>query len=415
MFADLFPEIADNLWFQLTLLLTVAIASSFLFSRLGQPKIVGQIVLGIIIGPSFLTLITVSQEDPGDMVHNLAQLGAIILLFMIGLECDIKEIYTKKNIIIAAGGVSLPWIGGFFLAELMLSGEGLEFGKFTQSIFVGTILVATSVAITAGVLREMEIIDSKVAKTILGAAVVDDIIGMIVLAVTTGVASGGFNPVNLGFIVVAAILFVTLGSYLGSHFVIKVISRVEKRGLAHGMEESGFLLALSIALLYAFISELIGISLIVGAFIAGTCFSQCEYRLRFRHWTKVLEWVFAPIFFLSLGIIVNLTLLDSAIWVFFALALAAVAILTKIIGCGIPARLMGMNKKESFAVGIGMSPRMEVVMIIALYAITQDYITNQVYSTVIIMGLITILISPIILRKILKDVPKSAYQSYSIG
>jgi len=336
------------------------------------------------------------------------------MLFVIGMECDIKEIYTRKNIIIALGGVSVPWIGGFLLAELMLPDEGLEFGKFTQSIFIGTVLVATSVTITAGVLREMEIIGSKVAKTILGAAVVDDILGMIILAITAGISGGDFNPVKLGIITVAAIFFVTFGYYLGSHFVIKVITRVEKRGLAHGMEESGFLLALSFGLLYAFISEIIGISLIVGAFIAGTSFSQCEYRLRFRHWAKILEWVFAPIFFLSLGIIVNLTLLDSVRWVFFALALAAVAISAKTIGCAIPARLLGMSRNESLAVGIGMSPLMEVVMIIALYALTANFITNQVYSMIIIMGIITILISPMILKKMLKHIEKTSDQSCAI-
>lgn len=409
MFEEIWTNISSNLWFQLTLLLTVAIASSFLFARVGQPKIIGLIVLGIIIGPSLLGLIKVDPDDPSDMVHNFAQLGAIIILFMIGLECNIKEIYTKRNVLIAIGGVSVPWITGYLLAEVMLPAPdvALELTKFTQSIFIGTALVATSVAITVGVMREMGIIGSNIAKTIIGAAVVDDIIAMVVLAITTGVASGGGVDVfNLSYITIAAVLFVVLGSYFGSHFVTKIISRVERRGIAHGIEESGFLLALSLALIYAVIAESIGISAIVGAFIAGTSFSASEYRMRYMKWGTVIEWVFAPIFFLSLGIIVNLQQLDSLNWLLFAFALAGVAIVSKVIGCGIPARILGMNKRESVAVGLGMSPRMEVVMIIAVYAITREFITNQVYSSIIIMGLITVLIAPTLLRRTLRELPR---------
>lgn len=411
MLEELWGEISTNLWFQLTLLLMVAIVSSYLFARAGQPKIMGQIILGIIIGPSVLGIIKVGSPLEGDMVHNLAQLGAVIMLFMIGLECNIKELYTRQNILIAIGGVSLPWILGFFLAYYLLPDSDFGGDKFIQSIFIGTILVATSVAITAGVLREMKLIGSKLAKTILGAAIVDDVIGMIILAISMGVASeGSIDVTNIVIMAVAAILFVTLGSYLGSHFVTKVINKVEKRGILHGVEESGFLLALSFALLYAFISELIGISIIVGAFIAGTSFSQCEYRIRFRHSARILEWVFAPIFFLSLGIIADIRLLDSPVWLIFAFTLGGIAILSKVIGCAIPARIFGMNKEEAIAVGFGMAPRMEVVMIIAFYALTAPsgpFISNEVYSTIIIMALITVLVAPFMLRSILKGYPES--------
>jgi len=395
----------NDVWFQMTLLLTVAIASNFLFSRIGQSRIIGQIILGIIIGPSVLGILG-SQETPGEMVQRFAELGAIVLLFMIGLECNMKEIFTKKSVVIAIGGVSIPWIVGFFLAEALLSDPGDSFNKFSQSVFIGAALVATSVAITAGVMKEMGIIKSSVAKTILGAAVIDDILGMIVLSVSIGTAKGdSVDFTSVGMILIAAILFVVLGIYIGSRYLSKLIGIVERRGIKRGMQENGFLLALSLALLYAFISELIGISAIVGAFIAGTSFERMEFRMKVVNWTTVLEAVFAPIFFLSLGILVNIRL-PLMVWM-FAIALTAAAIFSKVAGCGIPAKLLGMSRSEAISIGVGMSPRLEVAMIIALYGLTAGVINNEIYSVIIIMGLLTALFTPSVLRRTMKRIPKN--------
>lgn len=395
----------NDIWFQITLLLTVAIASNFLFSRLGQPKIIGQILLGIIIGPSVFGIIQAGDPADGSMVHNFAKLGSIILLFMIGLECNIKQIFTRKSIIIAIGGVGIPWIAGFFMAEFLLGDPGPDFNKFTQSMFVGAAMVATSVAIAAGVMRELGIIRSDVAKTILGAAVVDDILGMIVLSISSGTAGGvGIEGTAIAWSLGAAILFVVVGIYIGKNYLSKLIAYVERRGMARGMEESGFLLALSLALLYSWVSELIGISAIVGAFIAGTSFERCETRAKVLDWTEVLEAVFAPIFFLSLGIMVVINL-PLEIWA-FAFALAAIAMISKILGCGLPAIFLGMKKNEALSVGIGMSPRLEVAMIIAVYGLTAEIINDEIYSVIVIMGLLTALFTPSILRRTLKNIPK---------
>lgn len=405
MFEEIWEEMINDLWFQLTLLLTIALLSNFLFSRLGQPKIIGQIVLGIIIGPSVLGILG-GQEIPGDMVQYLANFGAIILLFMIGLECDTREIYTKKSVLIAFGGVGIPWIIGFFLAELMLGEPEAPLDKVTQSIFIGAALVATSVAIAAGVMREMGIIQSSTAKTILGAAVVDDVLGMIVLSISSGTAGGGSVGIGqIGIVLIAAVLFVVLGVIIGSRFLSKLISNIERRGMERGMEESGFLLALSLALLYAFIAELVGLSAIVGAFVAGTSFEKCRLREKVYDWTTVLEAVFAPIFFLSLGILVNIRL-PVEIWI-FALILTAGAMISKIIGCGIPAKLLGMSKAEALSIGIGMSPRLEVAMVIALVGLTDNIINEDVYSVIIIMGILTAVFTPSILKRTMKQIPKN--------
>ncbi|UCE44751.1 MAG: cation:proton antiporter [Methanobacteriota archaeon] len=406
MLAELWEDTINNLWFQLALLLALAMGSSMLFRRLGFSKVVGQIALGMIIGPSLLGLVVAEEGEAGDLITLFAPFGAIIMLFMIGLECDIKEIYTKKNIMIAIGGITLPWVAGFLLAWFMLPEPGPDYDRFYQSIFIGTALVATSVAITAGVLREMGIIGSGVAKTILGAAVVDDILGMVVLAITAGVATGeGLDVGGLAQITIAAVAFVGLGSLIGMRLVVRVIAKVEKIGMARGMKESGFLLALSFAFLYAFISEMIGISAIVGAFIAGTSFSGCEYRKQFMEGITFLEWVFAPIFFLSLGILVDIRL-PAELWI-FAIALAAVAMLSKLLGGGIPARLSGMNRRESVSVGLGMAARLEVAMIIALYGLTVGIIDTPLYSAIIIMGVVSVLVAPTLLRVAVQSLGES--------
>lgn len=406
MFEELWESTINNPWFQLALLLALAMGSSMIFRRLGFSKVVGQIALGMIIGPSLLGLVVAEEGDAGDLVTLFAPFGAIIMLFMIGLECDIKEIYTKKNIVIAIGGITLPWVAGFVLAWFLLPEPGPDYDRFYQSMFIGTALVATSVAITAGVLREMGLIGSGVAKTILGAAVVDDILGMVVLAITAGVATGeGLDVTSLVQITIVAVAFVGLGSYLGMRFVVRMIARVERIGMARGMKESGFLLALSFAFLYAFISEMIGISAIVGAFIAGTSFSGCEYRKQFMEGITFLEWVFAPIFFLSLGILVDIRL-PTELWI-FAVALAAVAMLSKLLGGGIPARLSGMSRRESVSVGLGMAARLEVAMIIALYGLTEGIIDTPLYSAIIIMGVVSVLVAPTLLRVAVQSIGES--------
>jgi len=408
MIGELWAGVIDSLWFQLALLITLAMVSSLVFTRLGLPKVVGQIALGILIGPSVLKIIVVEAGTAtGELIPLFAGFGAIIMLFLIGFECDIKEIYTRKNIVIAIGGISLPWVAGFLIAWFMLPDGDPAYDRFFQSIFIGTALVATSVAITAGVLKEMGIIGSGVAKTILGAAVVDDVLGMVVLAITAGVATGeGLGLMGFLWIVIAAVLFVGLGSYFGIRFAVRLVGRVERIGIARGVKESGFLLALAFAFLYAFISEQVGISAIVGAFIAGTCFSRCEYRKQFMEGIVFLEWIFAPIFFLSLGIIVDISKLPLEMWL-FALVLAMVAVLSKLIGGGLPARLYGMSRGESVSVGLGLAARLEVAMIISLYGWNAGIISDDVYSAIIIMGVISVLVAPTLLRVVVRRMGNS--------
>ena len=392
---SILDTLLEEVWFELTFLLAVSLIAAFLFARFGQPKVIGYIVIGVVIGPSVLGIIgegTGGTSGLPETIMMLSEMGAIILLFMIGLECDLKEIYTRKSISIALGGVVIPWAFGFGVAHL--------FGYGADAIFIGATLVATSVAVTASVLSELGLIGTPVAYAIVGAAVVDDILGMVVLGISKGMASGELDAVGIGLLMVGAVLFVVIGAYVGSRFLAKLVFDVQISGYRRKMPMSGFILALAIAFLYAFIAETIQISAIVGAFVAGTAFSGSALRDGFRKGTQYLEALFVPIFFVSLGTAVNL----GDIWdtIVFGVVLTVAALASKVLGCALPARFSGMSKWDSVSVGVGMMPRLEIAFIIAYYGLSTGIIEGDVYSVVVFMGLATALVTPPILKYTLR-------------
>ncbi len=403
--SSILGNLLNDVWFELTFLIVVSIFASFLFARFGQPRIIGYIVVGVIIGPSVLGIIapqaSLAPEQPvseivtglPETIIMLAQLGAIILLFMIGLECDLREIYTRRSISIALGGVLIPWVAGYFLAY------AFNFGA--EAIFIGATLVATSVAITASVISQLGLIGTPVAYAIVGAAVVDDVLGMVVLSISKGFTqTGHFDVTGVTLLVIGAALFVIVGAWIGANVLSRLVFSVQVSGFRRKLPMSGFVLALSIAFLYAFVAEAIGITALVGAFVAGTAFSGSALRDGLRKGSQYLESLFVPIFFVSLGVAVKL----EGIWdqIGFGIALTLVAVATKIIGCGIPAKLMGMSWWDSFSVGVGMTPRLEIALVIAYYGLTTAIITPEVYSVVVFMGLVTALFAPSILRMSLR-------------
>ena len=405
-FAEILDSLLADVWFELTFLLAVALLSSFIFARLGQPKVIAYIIVGVAIGPSVLGIIEPAEGSASALPESLlmlAQLGSIVLLFMIGLECDLKEIYTKRSIAIAVGGVILPWVAGYFLAVLMGYDDNPEFPG--QAIFIGATLVATSVAITATVTSELGLIGTPVAYAIVGAAVVDDILGMVVLGISKGLSTGGLDVIGILALVIGAVLFVVLGAWLGSRFLTKLVFNVQVSGYRRKLPMSGFILALTIAFLYSFIAETIQISAIVGAFVAGTAFSGSALRDGFKKGTMYLEALFVPLFFVSMGAFLNFRGLPNG-WdvLLFASVLTLVAVATKVIGCGVPARMSGMNNMDSLAVGVGMMPRLEIALVIAFIGVSTDppIIGQDVYSAVVFMGLATALFAPTLLKSILK-------------
>jgi len=379
--------IVTTIEFQLSLLLFVSLAGFLIASKINQSAIVWEILIGIAIGPSLLGLITYTQS-----VESFAQLGAVVLLFVVGLEFNIKDVFTLRYGVIALIGVIVPWLGGYFLANF--------FGyDFISSVFVGTALTATSVAITANVLRELGRLQTEAAKAIIGAAVIDDVLGLLVLSFSMEVARKTMDLAPLVLIIIEAAVFMILGAYVGHRYLSALLERFDATTLAGRYPETVFILAMMLAFLYAMIAEAIGLSAIVGSFLAGVALTGVIIRRgkSFKEGAEYLQILFASIFFVSLGILADFHALTMHI-LWFLLALTIVAFLTKIIGCYIGARIERLSHRTSLAVGMGMAPRGEVAMIVALIGLNLGVIRQDIYVSIILMSLLTTIFVPIILR-----------------
>ncbi len=380
-------EMTSRIEFQMSLLLFVSLAGYIIASRINQSAVIGEILIGLIIGPSLLGLITYT-----DFVASIAHLGAVILLFVVGLEFRIKDIFKLKYAPIALAGVIVPWLGGYFIAALF----GYDFGS---AVFVGTALTATSIAITANVLRELGQLQTEVAKAIIGAAVIDDILGLLALSMSEQIVTGSLSFVPLLEIFLTAVIFLIGGLYVGSQIFNKIILKIDETEIAQKFPEFVFIFAMMLAFCYALVAEIIHLSAIVGSFVAGVSLVGVVLRHSkdYKIGAEYLHIIFASIFFVSLGILVDIRALNGNVFVFL-LCLIVVAVLTKVIGCFIPAKLQGFTIKDSLILGFGMSPRGEVAMIVALIGLNAGLIGQDIYSSLVIMSLLTTVITPIVLQ-----------------
>jgi len=373
--------------FQMSLLLFVALGGYLIASRINQSAVIGLILVGILVGPSVLSLVTYT-----DFVRALAHLGAVILLFVIGFEFNLEDIIHPRNFAIAFIGVIVPWIGGWYLAVL--------FGFDSASaIFIGTACTATSIAITANVLRELDKLKTEAAKAIIGAAVIDDVLALLALAISTDVVGGSFSYLAVALVTAKAIGFIVIAAAFGILVVSKYLARLDTTPFVQKYPEFIFIFAMMMAFLYAMCAEAVGLSAIVGAFIAGVSFKDVELKQSrsLKEGAEYLQIIFASIFFVSLGIIADLHEVTAEI-LLFLVALTLVAIVTKVIGCGLPARIAGLCTKDALIVGFGMAPRGEVAMIVALIGLEEGIIDQGVYVAIVLMSLLTTIITPIVYR-----------------
>lgn len=380
-------HLTTTIEFQMSFLLFIALAGYLLAARINQSAVIGEIIVGILIGPSVLGLITYT-----DFVASIAHLGAIILLFVVGLEFKIHEIFNIKYGFIALIGVIVPWIGGFFLAKAF----GYEMGS---AIFVGTALTATSIAITANVLKEMGKLQTEAAKAIIGAAVIDDVLSLLALSISVQIVSGSFSWISTGVIVIKAILFLGIGSYVGIKVLSPILEKLDASKIAQKFPEFIFIFAMMLAFFYAMGAELIGLSAIVGSFVAGMALEGVivKHGKNYKEGAEYLHIIFASIFFVSLGILADFNALTWGV-VGFLGALTVVAVLTKVLGCYIPARMQGMEHRNAAIIGWGMSPRGEVAMIVALLGLNAGLIQQDIYVSLVLMSLLTTIITPLVLR-----------------
>jgi Kef-type K+ transport system membrane component KefB len=373
--------------FQMSLLMFVALAGYLLAYGINQSAVVGIIIAGVIVGPSLLGFVTYT-----DFVSSLAHLGAVVLLFTIGLEFELKDITRPGYLVIALVGILVPWAGGFFLAE--------AFGfVFNASVFIGTAATATSIAITANVLEEMGKLQTAAARAIMGAAIIDDVLALLALTVSEQLVGGSLQSLAILAGMGKAVAFLVIGAFPVRILLRRIMLWFDATRVARKFPQSIFIFAMMIAFLYSIGAETAGLSAVVGSFLAGVAFASMELKQGaiFHKGAEHLKIIFASIFFISLGVLLDVHAINVRI-IIFILALTGVAAVTKIIGCGLPARLFGYKMKDSAIIGVGMMPRGEVAMIVALIGLSSKWIQQDTYAALVMMSLLTTIIPPLILR-----------------
>ena len=359
--------------------------------RFNLPQVVGALLAGVILGPSVLNIL-----HETNFITRMAELGVIVLMFTAGLESDISKLKStgKHSFIIALLGVIIPLVGGTIVAYIFNDGSLTTVSELLQNVFIGTILTATSVSITVETLKELGKISEKSANIILGAAVIDDVLGILVLTLVSSLADSSINIWIVIIKILGFLAFSLVIGYLLYVFFDKWISKydIDKRRFVIG--------AFVICLLLSFLAEeFFGVADITGAFIAGVILSKNKETSYIANRFDIISYMLlSPIFFASIGI--NMTIPKMSISVVvMTIVLIIVAILTKIIGCGIGAKLCGYSNCEVIQIGIGMISRGEVALILANKGMKLGIMNSYFLPPIIIMVIITTIITPILLKR----------------
>lgn len=353
------------------------------------PQVVGEIIAGLIIGPSILGLVNQS-----DFLLQMAEIGVILLMFSAGLETDLKELIKTGPVatLIACAGVFIPLMGGALLYMAFYGASPWGSEEFYKAVFMGVILTATSVSITVQALKEMGRLKGKVGTTILSAAIIDDIIGIIVLTFVVGFKSPDSNPVK---VVINTILFFVFALIVG-FICYKIFKKADAR-YPHTRRIPIAGLALCLAM--AYIAErYFGIADITGAYVAGIILCSIRDSNYIAEKMDINSYmVFGPIFFASIGLKTNIDNLNLSIFL-FSLAFVAVGLITKIIGCGLVARLCRFKGMDALKIGVGMMTRGEVALIVAQKGLSVGLLTPVYFTSVILLIIISSVATPVILK-----------------
>ena len=363
--------------------------------RVQLPAVVGALISGIVLGPSFLDFIEYT-----DFIQKASEIGVILLMFMAGLDTDLNELKKSgvASFLVAILGVVLPLIGGFLCFKYMFPEEYANDSLgFLKAVFVGVTLTATSVSITVETLREMGKLKGRMGTTIMGAAIIDDIVGIIVLTTITSMQDTSVNPTIVLVKIAMFFVFIMLVGAVIFFIKKKFIGSVRRRRRIS-------IYALAFCLFLSFIAEEgFGVADITGAYFAGLMFCAFSVREYIGKKFNVLNYLFfAPVFFASIGMQTNMKSLTGDI-VLFTVVLTIVAILTKVIGCGLGAKICKFNNKEALGIGVGMISRGEVALIVAQKGADCGLLSETLFPAIVVVVIITTLITPIILKLILTE------------
>ncbi|EHK2407554.1 cation:proton antiporter [Clostridium perfringens] len=383
--------------FDLALILISTKLFGLITKKVRMPQVVGALVAGVILGPAVLNVLSETE-----FIQKLAELGVIVLMFTAGLETDINQLKKtgKASFIIAVLGVIIPLAGGFFIASIFNNGNDVN--TILQNVFIGIILTATSVSITVETLKEMGKLNTRAGNAILGAAIIDDILGIIALTITTSLADPSINVIIVLAKIVMFFIFAGFAGYLFHWAFIKLDERYQ-RDLRRFV-----IIAFVFCLLLSFCAEeFFGVADITGAFIAGLVISDSNRSKYLNSRFETLSYMLlSPIFFASIGIKVQLTAMTKTIFI-FAILLLLVAILSKVFGCALGAKLCKYSNREAIQIGTGMISRGEVALIVANKGIAMGLMLPEFLAPVVIVVVVTTIVTPILLKVVFNNKSKS--------
>lgn len=386
-----------HIFMQLAIIIVVAEIGALLAKTIKVPRVAGQIVAGLLIGPSVFGIV-----EKNNFLDMMAEIGVVLLMFSAGLETNLQDLKKtgKKAFFIACAGVSVPLVGGFLLNSCLYGFAAAGSTQFIKNLFVGVILTATSVSITVQSLREMGRLQGEVGTTILNAAIIDDVIGILVLSFVIGMKNPDNDVVKVtlstvGFFIVAI---------LGGIVIYRLFKMFDKRYEHHRRIP---ILGLGLCFALSFIAEeFFGIADITGAYMAGIILCSLKDSDYIARRTDISSYmIFGPIFFSSIGLKTQLDGFGPSLAV-FTIGFVLVGLLTKIIGCGLMARLCKFKWKDCVKVGVGMMTRGEVALVVAQKGMNEGLLDSRFFAAVIVLIIFSSILTPILLKILYRGEPE---------
>ncbi|MEH7303194.1 cation:proton antiporter [Neobacillus drentensis] len=365
-----------ELIFELAIILLASKLAGDISVKLGQPSVLGKLLIGIVLGPAVLGLVSETKT-----LEEISQIGVILLMFIAGLETDVNEFKRsgKASALVGVSGIVVPLFVGY-IAGILMNMTNIE------AMFLGLLLSATSVSISVQALKELNKMQSKEGITILGAAVIDDVLVIIALAFLMSMAGG---DVNLSMVIIKKVLF-----FGGAILVAwKIVPWVLKKFAPLKVTESLISAALIICFLYAYVAEITGVAAIIGAYIAGVAISVTDYKHEIFEKVETIGYsIFVPVFFTSIGVKASFDGITQHIGLI--IGLSVLAILTKLVGSAVGARMAKFPWRSSLGIGAAMVSRGEVALIIATIGLETKLINQELFAILVIVVLITTIVTP---------------------
>lgn len=378
-----------ELFKDLAIILVSAKLCGLIAAKLKAPQVVGEIIAGLLIGPSVLGLVQQTS-----LITGMAEIGVVLLMFFAGLQTSLKDLMRTgwKALLIACAGVFVPLAGGYLLYSIYYGFAPNGSNEFYSAIFTGVIMTATSVSITVASLQELGFLKSETGTAIMSAAIIDDVIGIIVLTFVVGMKDPDSKPAS---VVISTILFFAAALIFGI-VIYKLFQILDKR-YPHTRRIP--ILGMVLAFAMAYIAEkYFGIADITGAYVAGIVLCSIDDSAYIARKVDISSYmVFAPLFFASIGLKTSIDDITGSL-LLFCILFVVVALITKIIGCGLMSRLLGFTSNDSLKIGVGMMTRGEVALIVAQKGLDVGMIEAKYFSAVILLILVSSIVTPVILK-----------------